>query len=114
MTTDETTAPAVGAHGQDEVFEAIKGVSRRPSPCTGFEHGVLASYQWATGAQPEAPLTAVPSPGTLGPCRHQLLAECRSAAVKLRTALRDGTDAGYVLGSYQALAWLCGLHDDRP
>ncbi|MFJ7280972.1 hypothetical protein [Kitasatospora sp. NPDC098663] len=114
MTTDETAVPGIGAHGRDEVLEAIKGVNRRPSPCTGFERGVLASYQWAAGIQPEAPLTAVASPGSLGPCHHQLLAECRSSAVKLRTALRDGTDAHYVLGSYQALAWLCGLHDDRP
>lgn len=114
MTTDEATIPAVGARGLDEVHEAIKAANRQPSPCTDFERGVLASYQWAVGAQPEAPITVAASVGAEGLCRAQLLAEFRSAAVKLRAALRDSTDAGYALGSYQALAWLCGHHDDRP
>ncbi|MCX4751043.1 hypothetical protein OG455_37020 [Kitasatospora sp. NBC_01287] len=111
MTTDDATIPAVGARGLDEVLDATRAASRHTSPCTGFEHGVLASYQWATGARPEAPVTAL---GSGGPCRDQLFAECRNAAVKLRAALHDGADAGYALGAYQALAWLCGLHDDLP
>ncbi|MFB7909898.1 hypothetical protein ACFC1T_26020 [Kitasatospora sp. NPDC056076] len=70
----------------------------------------MTSYQWATGAQLEAPVTA----STSGPCRDQLFAERRSAAVKLRAALNDGADVSYALGAYQALAWLCGYHDDAP
>ncbi|MFF2078627.1 hypothetical protein ACFVXG_28240 [Kitasatospora sp. NPDC058162] len=114
MTTDEATIPAVGARGLDEVFEVTKAANRHPSPRTDFEHGVLASYRWATGVQTEAPVTEFASPGAGGPCREQLFAECRSAAVRLRAALNDGADAGYVLGAYQALAWLCGHHDDHP
>ncbi|MFE6054934.1 hypothetical protein ACFQ6N_29640 [Kitasatospora sp. NPDC056446] len=114
MTTEEATIPAVGARGLDEVLEVTKAANRHPPPHTDFEHGVLASYQWATGAQPEAPVTASAPPVTGRPCREQLFAECRSAAVKLRAALNDDADVGYVLGAYTALAWLCGHHDDHP
>ncbi|MFF3006747.1 hypothetical protein ACFVTF_28555 [Kitasatospora sp. NPDC057940] len=113
-TTEATTILTVGARGLGEVREATRAANRHPSPCTDFEHGVLASYRWATAAQSEAPVTASTTPDAAGPCRDRLLAECRSAAVKLRVAMHNGTDAGYALGAYQALAWLCGHHDDHP
>ncbi|MEV0531868.1 hypothetical protein [Kitasatospora sp. NPDC050463] len=115
MTSDETTIPAVGVRGLDEVFEAIEVANRSPQPWTGFEHGVLGAYRWAAGAQPGAPVTAAaPLGASGGPCRAQLLAECQAAAVRVTEALRDQTDAAYALGAYQALAWLCGHAEHRP
>ncbi|WP_030062278.1 hypothetical protein [Streptomyces novaecaesareae] len=113
MTSDETI-PAVGVRPLDEVFAAIDTANRRPRPWTGFEHGVLGAYRWAAGAQIAAPVTAVAAVGANGPCRAQLLAECQAAAVGLRRALAQDTDHMYVLGAHQALAWLCGLHEDCP
>ncbi|MFJ7246808.1 hypothetical protein ACIQWA_19485 [Kitasatospora sp. NPDC098652] len=139
MTSDETEIPAVGVRVLDEVFDAIETSNRRPQPWTRFDHGVLGAYRWAAGAQIAAPVTAAAAVlGTSGPCRAQLLAECQAAAVRLRDALadrdalagrdtlagrdapadrdalEDRTDAGHALGVYQALAWLCGHHEDRP
>ncbi|MFI6849484.1 hypothetical protein OG535_39415 [Kitasatospora sp. NBC_00085] len=114
MTSDETTIPTVGVRPLDEVFDAIESASRRPQPWTGFDHGVLGTYRWAAGAQVAAPVTAAAALGATGPCRAQLLAECQAAAVRLRGALDQRADAGYALGAYQALAWLCGHHEDRP
>ncbi|WP_369182356.1 hypothetical protein [Streptomyces sp. Y1] len=117
MTSDETTTPAVGVRPLAEVFDAIETANRRPQPWTGFEHGVLGAYRWAAGAQVAAPVTAAAALGATGPCRAQLLAECQAAAVRLREALAagaDGVGALGALGAYQALAWLCGHHDDRP
>ncbi|MFE4358514.1 MULTISPECIES: hypothetical protein [unclassified Kitasatospora] len=114
MTSDETTIPAVGVRPLDEVFDAIETANRRPQPWGGFDHGVLGAYRWATGAQIAAPVTAVAALGATGPCRAQLLAECQAAAVRLRDALEERTDPAYALGTYQALAWLCGHHEDRP
>ncbi|MER7757886.1 hypothetical protein [Kitasatospora sp. NPDC097643] len=114
MTSDETTIPAVGVRRLDEVFDAIEAAGRRPQPWTGFDHGVLGSYRWAAGAQVSAPITAAAAPGTTGPGRAQLLAECQAAAVRLRDALHERADASYALGAYRALAWLCGHHEDRP
>ncbi|MFB7909861.1 hypothetical protein ACFC1T_25835 [Kitasatospora sp. NPDC056076] len=114
MTTDETAIPAVGVRVLDEVFDAIETSNRRPQPWTGFDHGVLGAYRWAAGAQIAAPVTAAAAPAASWPCRAQLLSECQAAAVRLRDALEDRTDAGYALGVYQALAWLCGHHEDRP
>ncbi|MEV7358377.1 hypothetical protein [Kitasatospora sp. NPDC091276] len=129
MTSDETTIPAVGVRLLDEVFDAIEAANGRPQPWTGFDHGILGAYRWAAGAQVAAPLTAAAALGATGPCRAQLLAECQAAAVRLRdvSALAsasgegDGADEGanaanaaYALGAYQALAWLCGHHEDRP
>ncbi|MFE4482909.1 MULTISPECIES: hypothetical protein [Streptomycetaceae] len=114
MTSDETTIPAVGVRPLDEVFDAIETANRRPQPWGGFDHGVLGAYRWATGAQIAAPVTAVAALGATGPCRAQLLAECQAAAVHLRDALEERTDPAYALGTYQALAWLCGHHEDRP
>ncbi|MEU4116074.1 hypothetical protein AB0F71_16450 [Kitasatospora sp. NPDC028055] len=132
MTSDETEIPAVGVRVLDEVFDAIETSNRRPQPWTRFDHGVLGAYRWAAGAQIAAPVTAAAVLGTSGPCRAQLLAECQAAAVRLRDTLADRdalegrgaladrdalenrTDAGHALGVYQALAWLCGHHEDRP
>ncbi|MEU8516416.1 hypothetical protein AB0C76_33255 [Kitasatospora sp. NPDC048722] len=114
MTSDETTIPTVGVRPLDEVFDAIESANRRPVPWSGFDHGVLGAYRWAAGAQIAAPVTAAAALGTTGPCRAQLLAECQAAAVRLRDALEERTDAAYALGAYQALAWLCGHHEDRP
>ncbi|MBO1413285.1 hypothetical protein [Streptomyces sp. FH025] len=113
MTSDETTVPAVGVRPLDEVFDAIATANRRPQPWTGFDHGVLEAYRWAVGAQVAAPVTAT-ALGAAGPCRAQLLAECQAAAVRVRDALEAGADGAGALGAYQALAWLCGHHDDRP
>ncbi|GAB7183563.1 hypothetical protein ATKI12_3394 [Kitasatospora sp. Ki12] len=114
MTSDETTIPAVGVRPLAEVFEAIEAANRHPQPWTGFDHGVLGAYRWAAGAQVAAPLTAAAALGAAGPCRAQLLAECQAAAVRLRDALEGSADAEYALGAYQALAWLCGHHEDHP
>ncbi|MFB7908319.1 hypothetical protein ACFC1T_17965 [Kitasatospora sp. NPDC056076] len=114
MTSEETTIPAVGVRSLDEVFGAIESANCRPQPWTGFEHAVLGAYRWAAGAQVSAPVTAAAAVGAVGPCRAQLLAECQAAEVRLRHALDAGTDAVSALGAYQALAWLCGHHDDRP
>ncbi|MFD4532923.1 hypothetical protein ACFWNL_13795 [Kitasatospora sp. NPDC058397] len=126
MTSDETTIPAVGVRLLDEVFDAIEAANGRPQPWTGFDHGILGAYRWAAGAQVAAPLTAAAALGATGPCRAQLLAECQAAAVRLRdtSALAsasgggdgadEGANAAYALGAYQALAWLCGHHEDRP
>ncbi|MFD0398911.1 hypothetical protein ACFVHI_12630 [Kitasatospora sp. NPDC127121] len=122
MTSDETTIPAVGVRLLDEVFDAIEAANGRPQPWTGFDHGILGAYRWAAGAQVAAPLTAAAALGATGPCRAQLLAECQAAAVRLRDTSAsgggDGADedanAAYALGAYQALAWLCGHHEDRP
>ncbi|AUY53540.1 hypothetical protein [Streptomyces sp. CB01881] len=114
MTSDERTIPAVGVRPLDEVFDAIESAHRRPQPWTGFDHGVLGAYRWAAGAQGEAPVTTAAALGAMGPCRAQLLAECQAAAVRLRDALNERTDPAYALGAYQALAWLCGHHEDRP
>ncbi|MFD5461805.1 hypothetical protein ACFWIQ_03125 [Kitasatospora sp. NPDC127059] len=114
MTSDETAIPAVGVRPLDEVFDAIEAANRRPQPWTGFDHGVLGAYRWAAGAQVAAPVTAAAALGAAGPCRAQLLAEHQAAAVRLRDALRASADAAYALGAYQALAWLCGHHEDRP
>ncbi|MFE7634218.1 hypothetical protein ACWDD9_32550 [Kitasatospora sp. NPDC001119] len=113
MTSDETV-PAVGVRPLDEVFAAIDKVNRRPRPWTGFEHGVLGAYRWAAGAQVAAPVTAAATAGSIGPCLAQLLAECQAAAVRLRLVRTQGADHTYVLGVHRALAWLCGLHEDRP
>ncbi|MFF3073621.1 hypothetical protein ACFVSN_01065 [Kitasatospora sp. NPDC057904] len=114
MTSDETTVPAVGVRPLDEVFDAIEAANRRPQPWTGFDHAVLGAYRWAAGAQVAAPVTAAAALGAAGPCRAQLLAECQAAAVRLHEAHAAGTDSAGALGAYQALAWLCGHHDDRP
>ncbi|MFD0273100.1 hypothetical protein ACFVHB_04190 [Kitasatospora sp. NPDC127111] len=114
MTSDETTIPAVGVRPLDEVFDAIESAARRPQPWTDFDHGVLGAYRWAAGAKVAAPVTAAAALGVTGPCRAQLLAECQAAAVRLRDALNGRTDAAYALGAYQALAWLCGHHEDCP
>ncbi|MGW2254278.1 hypothetical protein ACWCXH_29410 [Kitasatospora sp. NPDC001660] len=114
MTSDETTIPAVGVRPLDEVFDAIEAANQRPQPWTGFDHGLLGAYRWAAGAQVAAPVTAAAALGAAGPCRAQLLAECQAAAVRLRDVLAASTDAAYALGAYQALAWLCGHHEDRP
>ncbi|MFE3506129.1 hypothetical protein ACFXPX_09225 [Kitasatospora sp. NPDC059146] len=50
----------------------------------------------------------------VGASADPALAECQAASVRLREALAAGTDGAGVLGAYQALAWLCGHHDDRP
>ncbi|MFJ6619690.1 hypothetical protein ACIQOW_19205 [Kitasatospora sp. NPDC091335] len=113
MTSDETI-PAVGVRPLDEVFAAIDGVNRRPRPWTGFEHGVLGAYRWAAGAQVAAPVTAAATVGATGPRHAQLLAECQAAAVDLHLARSRGSDHSYLLGVHRALAWLCGLHEDRP
>ncbi|MFJ2866069.1 hypothetical protein [Kitasatospora sp. NPDC087314] len=113
MTSDDMI-PAVGVRPMDEVFAAIDTANRRPRPWTGFEHGVLGAYRWAVGAQIAAPVTATAVPGTAGPCRAQLLAECQAAGVGLRQAVTRGADHVYVLGAHQALAWICGIHEDRP
>ncbi|MFD4393656.1 hypothetical protein [Kitasatospora sp. NPDC058478] len=126
MTSDETTIPAVGVRLLDEVFDAIEAANGRPQPWTGFDHGILGAYRWAAGAQVAAPLTAAAALGATGPCRAQLLAECQAAAVRLRDTSAlvsasgggdgadEGANAAYALGAYQALAWLCGHHEDRP
>ncbi|MFF2147016.1 hypothetical protein [Kitasatospora sp. NPDC058190] len=115
MTSDETMLPAVGVRPLDEVFDAIETANRRPQPWTGFDHAVLGAYRWAAGTQVAAPVTAAAAAlGAAGPCRAQLLAECQAAAVRLREALTTGADSAGALGAYQALAWLCGHHDDRP
>ncbi|MFI2612633.1 hypothetical protein [Kitasatospora sp. NPDC018619] len=113
MTSDETV-PAVGVRPLDEVFAAIDKVNRRPRPWTGFEHGVLGAYRWAAGAQVAAPVTAAATAAAGGPGHAQLLAECQAAAVHLRLVRSRGADHSYVLGVHRALAWLCGLHEDRP
>ncbi|WP_316527446.1 hypothetical protein [Kitasatospora brasiliensis] len=112
MTSDETI-PAVGVRPLDEVFAAIDKVNRRPLPWSGFEHGVLGAYRWAAGAQVAAPVTAAATVAA-GPCHAQLLAECQAAAVGLHRAHAQGADHRYLLGVHRALAWLCGLHEDRP
>ncbi|AUG75375.1 hypothetical protein CFP65_0409 [Kitasatospora sp. MMS16-BH015] len=114
MTSEETTIPAVGVRSLDEVLDAIDSANRRPQPWTGFDHAVLGTYQWATGAQIAAPVTAAAALGPIGPCRAQLQAECQAAEVRLRHAPDTQADAASALGAYQALAWLCGRHDDRP
>ncbi|MGW3074642.1 MULTISPECIES: hypothetical protein [unclassified Kitasatospora] len=117
MTSDETVPP-VGVRPVDEVFAAIDKVNRRPRPWSGFEHGVLGAYRWAAGAQIAAPVTAAATAaatdGATGPCHAQLLAECQAAAVHLHRVRAQGSDHSYVLGVHRALAWLCGLHEDRP
>ncbi|MFF3073381.1 hypothetical protein ACFVSN_35935 [Kitasatospora sp. NPDC057904] len=114
MTSDETAVPAVGVRRLDEVFDAVEAANRSPQPWTAFDHGVLGAYRWAVGTQVAAPVTASAALGAAGPCRAQLLAECQAAAVSLREALAAGADSRGALGAYQALAWLCGHHDDRP
>ncbi|WP_371520437.1 hypothetical protein [Kitasatospora sp. NBC_01300] len=114
MTSDETMIPVIGVRGLEQAFEAIVVAGGRPRPWSGFEHGVLKAYRWAVGAQAEAPVTATAPLGAAGPCRAQLLAECQAAAVCVRDTGRHGADAGYALGAYRALAWICGHHDDRP
>ncbi|KJY25052.1 hypothetical protein, partial [Streptomyces sp. NRRL S-495] len=98
----------------DEVFDAIEAANRRPQPWTGFDHAVLGAYRWAAGVQVAGPVTAAAAVGAVGPCRNQLLAECRAAEVRLRHALETRADAASALGAYRALAWLCGHLDDRP
>ncbi|MEU9079091.1 hypothetical protein ACFYUY_22385 [Kitasatospora sp. NPDC004745] len=114
MTSDETAAPVVGVRPLDEVFEAIEAANGSPQPWSGFEHGVLGAYRWAVGAQVAAPATAATALGATGPCRAQLLAECQAVALRLREAVRTGADTACTLGAYQALAWLCGHHEERP
>ncbi|MEU9047168.1 MULTISPECIES: hypothetical protein [unclassified Kitasatospora] len=116
--TEENTA-VVGVRSAQEVFAALEGLDARCRPFTEYEQGLLEAYRWAVGARMPVPVTTASMTGPSGPCRAQLLPECQAAAVALRTgAARTEearvADAERMLGSYTALAWLCGHHDDRP
>lgn len=116
MASEETTAiMAVGVRSVDEVFAALETVK---APRAGAEPGLLEAYRWAVGTHVGthvgAPVTGNAAVGAYGPCRAQLLAECRAAAVRLRSGAGQPGETDRALGVYMALAWLCGHHDDRP
>ncbi|GJF33393.1 hypothetical protein KNE206_60930 [Kitasatospora sp. NE20-6] len=113
MTTEGMTL-VVGVRTADEVFAALEELSTCRRPWTAFEQGLLHAYRWAVGTRALAPVTGDEAMGLPGPCRSQLLAECQAAEVRIRTGVDPGPDADAVLGTYTALAWVCGHHDERP
>ncbi|MGW4895385.1 hypothetical protein ACWEQL_24410 [Kitasatospora sp. NPDC004240] len=120
MTTEGTTT-VVGVRATDEVHAALEDLSTRRRPWTTYEQGMLHAYRWAVGTRAAAPVTADEVTGPPGPCRARLLAECRAAAALLRAGAGAGAgpsagpsaEAELALGAYVALAWICGLHDER-
>ncbi|MEU6488659.1 hypothetical protein [Streptomyces sp. NPDC046887] len=100
----------------------VEGAYRRlehevatPGLRTAFSVGALDAYGWALGQAERAPVTGAAVDGLGGvPSSYVLTAELDAAVVQLGDPTEEAERAAHVRGVHDALAWVCGLVDDRP
>ncbi|MGW3042021.1 hypothetical protein ACWC9T_18740 [Kitasatospora sp. NPDC001159] len=114
MNGHNAAVQTVGVRSLQEVFDALAQTDGLPASSSGYRLGVMNAYRWALGTQVAGPITRAAAVGDTVPCRTQLLAECQAAAVEIRHGAPAQTDPDYALGAYEAMAWLCGHHDEHP
>ncbi|MGA5820948.1 hypothetical protein ACPC54_24150 [Kitasatospora sp. NPDC094028] len=114
MNGDNAAVRTVGVRSLQEVFDALTRTGCLPGPSSRYRLGVTNAYRWALGTQVAGPITRAAVVGATIPSRTRLLAECQAAAVEIGPGAPARTDPDYALGAYEAMAWLCGHHDEHP
>ncbi|MCS0636783.1 hypothetical protein NX801_14160 [Streptomyces sp. LP05-1] len=106
----------IGTRPRARVEDAYRRLEREgdiPGRPAHFSAGALEAYGWALGRSPKAPVTgAVCLDGT--PSSQLLTAELDAAVVRLDDPTEAVGPRAEAAGAHDALAWLCGLIEERP
>ncbi len=104
----------IGARPRTLVEREYRNLRQR-SLCDGpdaqFAHGALDAYRWTMGGG-GAPLTGARAAGV--PDLQRLTSEIDAAVVQLDDATQRASTRDFTRGVHDALAWVCGLSDNRP
>ncbi|WP_084717820.1 hypothetical protein [Streptacidiphilus carbonis] len=97
----------------EHAFEELEADAAAPQRQTQYSRGALAGYLWALGRGTMAPVTGA-RPDYAVPDLVHLTAEVDASVAQLDDRIHRMAPRDYLQGVHDALAWLCGLREDRP
>ncbi|WP_212764686.1 hypothetical protein [Streptomyces sp. I05A-00742] len=103
-----------GARTRRQVIRAYRRLRAGDEPVRDgpYARGAAAGYRWALGAPGGAPVTGATVHGAVD--METLMAEVDAAVVQLDDPALPPDAARHTQGVHDALAWICGISDDRP
>ncbi|MCQ4042637.1 hypothetical protein ACFOSC_24655 [Streptantibioticus rubrisoli] len=96
----------------EKAYQTLRKQTARADPHAQFTKGALEAYRWAMGSDVSAPLTGARTVGVPG--LQRLTSEIDTAVVQLEDVTQQAGPRAFAQGVHDALAWVCGLSDQRP
>ncbi|MDF3289804.1 hypothetical protein [Streptomyces silvisoli] len=102
----------IGARPRSLVESAYQNLRQRSVRADQFTYGALDAYRWTMGSGVSAPLTGAQTAGV--PDLERLTSEIDAAVVQLEDVTQRAGTRDFTQGVHDALAWVCGLSDEKP